>query len=382
LPVIPVLLGFDLKQVRMALIRVTMIVEEVLDCPAFKKGDQITIDYPHIVLEETNKVCLSALNQCHPYILPLSRGVAFATLDIGEDVGSLRCYCTMGSVIFNVIKRRSRVTITPEILKYLAELKLDLSKLQSMPIFEPLPEGSLEKIIPLLQLQQINTGTDIIQQGDLGEFLYVITKGEVSVLRQGGQIREEVIANLPEGECFGEMSLISGEPISATIRAKTPVTLLKISKKDFDRLVRENPSLSIYFTKLLTQRLQMTSTRMAETLDKGMLGSIETFSIPELVQTLALNGRTGVLVISSKKGEAKIAFERGYIYQVALGDYFGEQAFYQLLTWQKGQFQFQSADSLSIKRQVEKDTMHLLMEGLRHLDEDRSNRAKPKSSSR
>jgi uncharacterized repeat protein (TIGR04076 family) len=363
----------------MALLRVTMIVEEVLDCPAFKKGDQITIDYPHIVLEETSQVCLSALDQCHPYILPLSRGVAFATLGIGEDVGSLRCCCSMGSVIFNVIKRRSRVSITPETLKYLAKLKLDLSKLQSMPIFEPLPEDSLEKIIPLLQIQQINTGTDIIQQGDVGEFLYVITKGEVLVLRQGGQIREEVIANLPAGECFGEMALISGEPISATIRAKTPVTLLKISKKDFDRLVRENPSLSIYFTKLLTQRLQMTSTRMAETLDKGMLGSIETFSIPELVQTLALNGRTGVLVISSKKGEAKIAFERGYIYQVALGDYLGEQAFYQLLTWQKGQFQFQSADTLSIKRQVEKDTMHMLMEGLRRLDEDRSNHGEPKS---
>ena len=364
----------------MALLRVTMIAQEVSDCPVYAKGDQITIDYPQIFLEETDKVCISTLSQCQPYILPLSRGVAFATLGIGEELGSLRCCCKTSSVIFSVIKRRSRVAITPETLKHLADLKLDLSKLQSMPIFKPLPEVSLEKIIPLLQLQQISTGTDIIQQGEVGEFLYVITKGEVSVLRQGGQIREEVIANLPEGECFGEMSLISGEPISATIRAKTPVTLLKISKNDFDQLVRDNPSLSIYFTKLLTQRLQMTSTRMAETLDKGMLGSIETFSIPELVQTLTLNGRTGILVISSKGGEAKISFERGFIYQVTLGDFLGEQAFYQLLSWREGQFQFQSAETLSIKRQVQKDTMHLLMEGLRRLDEDRSGLLKPQSS--
>jgi len=364
----------------MALLRVTLIAEKVSDCAIYAKGDQITIDYPEIVLEETDKVCISALNQCQPYILSLSRGVAFATLGIGAELGSLRCCCNRGSVIFNVIKRRSRVSITPETLKHLADLKLDLSKLQSMPIFEPLPEASLEKIIPLLQLQQINTGTDIIQQGDVGEFLYVITKGEVLVLRQGGQVREEVIANLPEGECFGEMSLISGEPISATIRAKTPVTLLQISKKNFDQLVRDNPSLSIYFTKLLTQRLQRTSTRMAETLDKGMLGSIETFSIPELVQTLALNGRTGALVISSNRGEAEISFERGFIYQVTLGDFLGEQAFYQLLAWQEGQFQFQSAETLSIKRQVQKDTMHLLMEGLRRLDEDRSGLLQPKHS--
>ena len=45
----------------------------------------------------------------------------------------------------------------------------------------------IEKIIPLLQLRQVNTGTDIIQQGDVGEFLYVITKGEVLVLREGGK---------------------------------------------------------------------------------------------------------------------------------------------------------------------------------------------------
>jgi uncharacterized repeat protein (TIGR04076 family) len=220
----------------MALLRVTMIAEKVSECPTFFKGDQITIDYPQIVLEETDKVCLLALDQCHPYILPLSKGVAYATLGIGEEIGALSCCCSMGTVTFNVMKRRRRIAITRETLKHLAELKLDLAKLQVMPVklqvmpvFAPLPEASLEKIIPLLQLQQINTGTDIIQQDDVGEFLYVITKGEVLVLREGGQIREEVLATLSEGECFGEMSLISGEPISATIRAKTPVVLLQIS---------------------------------------------------------------------------------------------------------------------------------------------------------
>jgi len=356
----------------MALLRVTMIAETVTDCPTYAKGDQITIDYPHVVVAETDKVCILALDQCHPYILPLSRGVAFATLGIGEEIGNLRCSCTLGSVTFNVMKRRRRVPITPETLKHLADLRIDLATLQSMPIFAPLPEASLEKIIPLLQLQQLYAGTDIIQQDDVGQFLYVITKGEVMVLRKGGQIREEVLATLPQGECFGEMSLISGEPVSATIRAKTPVTLLKISKEDFDSLVKNNPSLSIYFTKLLTQRLQHTSTRMMEMLDKGMRGSIETFSIPELVQTLALNGRTGVLLISAKGKEAEIYFEKGSIYQVRLGELLGEQAFYRLLGWQDGQFQFQAHGTLSIKQQVLKDTMHLLMEGLRRLDEQRA----------
>lgn len=356
----------------MALLRVIMIAEKVSDCPTFFEGEQVTIDYPNVVLEETDNVCISALEQCHPYILPLSRGVAYATLGIGEQLGTLRCCCQLGSVTYSVLKQRRRISITPEILKRLAELKLDLSKIQSMPVFAPLPESSLEKIIPLLQLRQINIGTDIIQQGDVGEFLYVITKGEVLVLREGGQIREEVLATLSEGECFGEMALISEEPISATIRAKTAVTLLQMSKKDFNQLILENPSLSVYFTKLLTQRLQQANTRMVEMLDKGILGSIETFSIPELVQTLALNGRTGVLVISKEDSEAELHFEKGYIHQVSYGKLRGEKAFYDLIPWQKGQFQFQPAETLTISRQVHKDTMQLLMEGLRRLDEVRA----------
>ena len=81
----------------MALLRVILIAEDISDCPTFSKGEKITIDYPCVVLEETDKVCLLALDQCHPYLLPLSRGVAFATLVIGEEMGSLRCCCFMGS---------------------------------------------------------------------------------------------------------------------------------------------------------------------------------------------------------------------------------------------------------------------------------------------
>ncbi len=355
----------------MALLRVILIAEDISDCPTFSKGEKITIDYPRVVLKETDKVCLVALDQCQPYLLPLSRGVAFATLVIGEEMGSFRCCCFMGSVSFNVIKQHRRLSVAPDILKHLAELKLEISQLKAMPVFAPLPEASLEKIIPLLQLRQVSTGTDIIQQGDVGESLYVITKGKVSVLREGGQIREEVLAVLSEGECFGEMSLISGEPISATIRAKSPVTLLQMSKDDFDHLLLESPSLSVYFTKLLTQRLHQAYTKTMEILDKGIQGSLKTFSIPEIVQTLALNGRAGILVISNKASKAEIYFDNGSIQQVSLGDLLGEQAFYQLLAWKEGQFQFQPSETLAITRQIEKDTMQLLMEGLRRLDEQR-----------
>ncbi|MGD9209042.1 MAG: DUF4388 domain-containing protein, partial [Syntrophobacterales bacterium] len=71
----------------------------------------------------------------------------------------------------------------------------------------------------------------------------------------------------------------------------------------------------------------------------------------------------------------EIHFDKGFIHQVSLGELLGEQAFYELLTWEKGQFQFQPAEKISMKRQVHKDTMHLLMEGLRRLDEKKDRRS-------
>ena len=146
----------------MAVLRVILIAEDISACPIFSEGERITIEYPRVVLEETHRICLSVLDQCQPYLLSLSRGVAFATLGIGEEMGTLSCCCLAGGVTFNVIKQHRQSHVTPESFKHLTELKLDISQLRAMPVFAPLPEACLGKIIPLLQLRQVNNGTDIM----------------------------------------------------------------------------------------------------------------------------------------------------------------------------------------------------------------------------
>jgi CRP/FNR family cyclic AMP-dependent transcriptional regulator len=355
-----------------AVIKLILTALDVSGCRIFASGEQFTVDYPQIVLTESDKACITATDQLHPHIFPLSRGVAFATLQTGEDTATLRCCCSQGSVLFKVEKKFRRLPVSGEIQSHLDRLKLDMAQLQVVPIFSPLPGPSLEKIIPFLQLRPVETGTDIIRQGDVGQSLFIITKGEVLVVREGGQPGEEVLATLSEGECFGEMSLISGEPVSATIRAKSPVTLLVLSKEDFAPLLLDNPSLNLYFTKLLTQRLQQTNSRIMDILDRGIQGNIKTFSIPELIQTLALNRRTGALVIMDKHAKAEVHFQTGSVAEVALDNLEGEEAFYRLLEWEEGQFQFQPGEIVPIARRITKDTMQLLMEGLRRLDEERS----------
>jgi CRP/FNR family transcriptional regulator, cyclic AMP receptor protein len=91
----------------------------------------------------------------------------------------------------------------------------------------------------------------IFREGEKGETLYVIEKGDVEI--RGGR---RVIAILGPGEFFGEMSLIDPSPRSATAVAASDVTLVPVSEKDFLRIVSETPSFALDLLRLFARRLR------------------------------------------------------------------------------------------------------------------------------
>src|ERR1700722_16226498 len=103
-----------------------------------------------------------------------------------------------------------------------------------------LPAQQIEQILPCIHTQQLRAGEILFRAGDPGDALYIVAHGKVEVLANcpppagaGGG----AIAVLGEGHAFGEMSLLSGGPRSATIRAVEDTGLLKIGKDDFNQLV-------------------------------------------------------------------------------------------------------------------------------------------------
>ncbi|MEL7430962.1 MAG: FAD-dependent oxidoreductase [Chlamydiota bacterium] len=77
-------------------------------------------------------------------------------------------------------------------------------------------------------------GEEIFREGDIGDYLYILVKGSVEVLK--GE-KKQRIAELREGEFFGEMSLLNERSRTATVRCKTPVDVLAIRKADFGILL-------------------------------------------------------------------------------------------------------------------------------------------------
>ena len=106
--------------------------------------------------------------------------------------------------------------------------------------FENLPPANIEKLFECLEYIEAKAGDVIIRQGDLGDYYWLLDRGEAEVTRQtepGGP--EVALATLDEGATFGEEALISDNPRNASITMLTDGALRRLDKKDFIALLRE-----------------------------------------------------------------------------------------------------------------------------------------------
>ncbi len=112
-----------------------------------------------------------------------------------------------------------------------------------------LPEQALRDLALSARRKPYGTGEVIIEQGEAGEEFFVIRRGEVAVLSG-----DREVARLGEGQFFGEMSLMTGAPRSATIRAVVPCELVVIAKPSMQEVLASHPDLVARMTAILEAR--------------------------------------------------------------------------------------------------------------------------------
>lgn len=98
-------------------------------------------------------------------------------------------------------------------------------------------------------------GTVLFEEGQPGDYMYVVQHGEIEIRRQVGET-ERVLAVLPPGEFFGEMAILNGRPRSATAVVRTPARLLVIEGKTFEAMLRARPEIALRIIKSLATRLE------------------------------------------------------------------------------------------------------------------------------
>jgi small-conductance mechanosensitive channel/CRP-like cAMP-binding protein len=136
------------------------------------------------------------------------------------------------------------------------------------PLFEDLdPEEGL-RVAAFAHRVRFGRNEMIIRQGDNGESMFILLRGTASVEATRDGVLKRV-AELRPGDCFGEMSLLTGEPRSATVSAKTDCEVLEIPKPAVAEVLRTNPELAERFSEVLVSRRQATEAELQKVTDRS-----------------------------------------------------------------------------------------------------------------
>jgi CRP-like cAMP-binding protein len=114
-------------------------------------------------------------------------------------------------------------------------------------------------------------GENVFRQGDVGDLVYVITEGEVEVLREEADGGERLLATMGPGEYFGEMALLSDAPRTATVRARTEVEAIAMARADFTTLYAYFPNLKRNVEKVMKER---NAERARRAVARGLLAAV------------------------------------------------------------------------------------------------------------
>jgi small-conductance mechanosensitive channel/CRP-like cAMP-binding protein len=135
-----------------------------------------------------------------------------------------------------------------------AEVQRRLHALGNVDFLAALPAPALERLAALSRSRWFMAGEVILRQGDAGSTLYIVEKGEVSVLVGRAEASVMEVARLGPGKFFGEMSLMTGERRAATVQATLDCELVEVGKEAFHEILAADPRLVEQVSQVLTER--------------------------------------------------------------------------------------------------------------------------------
>ena len=131
--------------------------------------------------------------------------------------------------------------------------------LKHVPLFSELNDDELASVYKLITFHDVAKKTVVLQEGEDGGSLFIIFEGSVKISYYAPDGREIVLSLLEAGAYFGEMSLLDKQPRSATVSTLSDSKLAQIRRVDFERLLLQQPTVTLKLLAETVSRLRRTS---------------------------------------------------------------------------------------------------------------------------
>ena len=324
---------------------------ELDNCPFYSRGDSLQVRMPGVYG-----------NQLQTCSMPVASFIPLALQgrsDQGQfSSGFKACSCRWS---FCKVSKLSRPAVQFEEV-------LTAENQMSLPFLDQLPSGVATIFRERAQVMTFKAGEVVLQGLVPSTHFHVIMRGIIRICTKGADGRVMELSVLRKGDCFGEMSILTGSATSNQCDAVEECVTLAVSKGDFHRLLGEYPVMSIILYRMLSKRIRASNLKVAQLLTPGLSGDLRFFAFVDLAQRILTARMSGVLHVELASRKARFGFREGRLLHGSLGPLEGPQALDEILRWRTGAFRFNGDEDLPAVN-FEGDTMAILLEALRRMDE-------------
>lgn len=135
--------------------------------------------------------------------------------------------------------------------------------LENAQMFKDLEWSQIEALSGYVQIYRAAPGAVLFREGDKGDFMCIVLEGKLEVHKEDNRRVDKTVTTVFPGRSLGEMTIVDGEPRSATAVAVAPSTLAVLTQENFMQIMRDKPALSakllLKIAQLISQRLRLTS---------------------------------------------------------------------------------------------------------------------------
>ncbi len=337
-------------------------------CPVYNVGEELKVQDYCLSVTSYKPGCLH-LAQKISDILTIKDNITGVS-QVSGSTSQFDCGGCEGLIHFEYKKEKDFATLQMKMLKTAEDrrqrhlVEKHFGELRKLDVLRPLNDHSLVDLTLLLEFQTIPHNKRVVKKGAPGNYLYIILKGKVAVIKDDRSKAVEIKA----GEIFGEMSLLSGEPVSNSIHTVEDTLVAMLSLKKFREVLRSYHKLQFFLLKMLVDRAQTVALRSGN-ISSGMTGKLAEIKVEILFQIINSNRKTGAVHLSLKEGKAVLFFKEGEVIYARFQKHRQEDAVYALLNEKKGNFSY----TRGIPKELEKSApigafSALMLEGMRRID--------------